>query len=251
MNEARRQTLESLKARVAALEGGDFQPVVREQADVSSSRRTVIVSEIGGFETVQISHEEVGFQSAREEIPPFELSCVPEPSGMPSESPTSHADKPEGKNPCSSGDAFRDIVRLCGYHDFCSDGMRKRLAREGFANETAQEAVGEAVRIGLIDDLRWGEMRIAALMRKGVGVVRIERDLADNGIDIGRIRDWPEAFQERFGSEYERACEQLRKSPPHAKNLRAAAYGKLIRKGYTPAVAHRVSGEWYENYRDA
>ncbi len=247
MDEARRQTLESLKARVAALEGEDCPPARERNESRGFSRHTV----------ASTAREEAGFQPAWEEIPPFELSCVPEPSGMPepsgvpSESPASRADKPEGKDPRSSGDAFRDIVRLCGYHDFCSDGMRKRLAREGFANEAAQEAVGEAVRIGLIDDLRWGEMRIAALMRKGVGVVRIERDLADSGIDIGRIRDWPEAFQERFGSEYERASEQLRKSPPHAKNLRAAAYGKLIRKGYTPAVAHRVSGEWYENHCDA
>ena len=199
MDKARRQTLDGLKARLAALEGESPHPA---SGDFPLPAPLVQLDEIPGK-----------------------------------------------KDTLSSGDAFRSIVRLCGYHDFCAMGMRKRLAREGFADDSITQAVGEAVRIGLIDDLRWGEMRVAALMRKGVGETRIVRELEDCGIDVKRLDGWPDDFQERFGDEYERAFEFLCKNPPRAKDLRAAAYGKLVRKGYAPAVAHRISGKWYEGYR--
>ena len=147
--------------------------------------------------------------------------------------------------------AFRRVADLCGYHEFSQAKMRDRLKRDGYQTDEIEDALKEAVRIGLINDVRWGEMRASAMMRKGIGILRIERELRDNGINPSAIDGWPEAYTERFGSEYDRAFRYLQKNPPKAKNIRSSAYGKLVRKGFSPDIAMRASDAWaaeHENH---
>ena len=143
-------------------------------------------------------------------------------------------------------EVYRRIVELCGYHEFCQAKMRSRLKRDGIRNDLVDAALGKAVRVGLIDDLRWGEMRASALMRKGMGRVGIMRELAQNDIDACKIDGWPEVFEERFGTEMNRALAVLEKKPPRSKNLRASAYGMLSRKGYSREIAAHASALWLD-----
>lgn len=141
--------------------------------------------------------------------------------------------------------AFRRIVDLCGYHEFCREQMRARLKREGNPDDAIEHAISTAVGIGLIDDVRWGEMRASALMRKGKGIPGIERELRENGIRPESIDGWPEAYEERFGAELDRALRVLEKNPPRSKNPRSSAYAKLVRKGFSSSIASRASGMWF------
>lgn len=148
--------------------------------------------------------------------------------------------------PQTAGGAYRRIVELCGHHDFCREGLRARLRREGVPEAAIEGGIAEAVRIGLVDDLRWGEMRASAMMRRGMGDDAIVRELRKNGIDPERVDGWPAEFEQRFGTQLERALMVLRKNPPKSKNPRASAYGKLLRKGYAPSIAHRACEAWLD-----
>ena len=143
--------------------------------------------------------------------------------------------------------AFKRIVELCGYHEFCRSQMRDRLKRDGLPEDAIDAAIAESVRIGLIDDIRWGEMRVSALMRKGKGIEGIERELREQGISPDSIDGWPTVYADKFGNEHERALRVLEKNPPRSKNPRASAYAKLVRKGYSSSVAARVSASWFGN----
>ena len=123
--------------------------------------------------------------------------------------------------------------------------MHERLKREGIPEDAVAAAIDKAVRIGLIDDLRWGEMRASALMRKGVGSIAIVRELKENGISATDIDGWPHEYEERFGSEIDRALVVLEKNPPRSKNPRASAYGRLVRKGYAASVASEATNRWF------
>ena len=146
--------------------------------------------------------------------------------------------------------AYRRIVDLCGYHEFCTAKMRARLAREDLPADAIELAIQRAVRVGLIDDVRWGEMRASALMRKGKGSEGIIRELRESGIAANDIDGWPDAFVARYGDDFERAMNCLRKSPPRSKNPRASAYGKLVRKGYSASLAAQVSAAWFELHEE-
>ena len=141
--------------------------------------------------------------------------------------------------------AYNRVIELCGYHDFSRAKMRERLKREGLPADAVEDAIEKAVQIGLIDDIRWGEMRASALMRRGTGKMGVVRELKENGISAHDIEGWPEAYEERFGDELERALSVLEKNPPRSKNPRASAYGKLMRKGYDASVSAQASGIWF------
>jgi len=143
--------------------------------------------------------------------------------------------------------AYARIVELCGYHEFSRVKIRERLKRESLPDSAIDEAIDRAVSVGLIDDLRWGEMRASALMRRGVGRNGVIRELRENGINAYDIAGWPEEYEERLGGELERAMSFLKKNPPRSKNPRASAYGKLMRKGYSPDIAARACAVWFES----
>ena len=146
--------------------------------------------------------------------------------------------------------AFKRIVDLCSYHEFCTAKLRERLKRDAFPPAAIDEAIDKAVRIGLVDDIRWGEMRASALMRKGMGQVGIIRELKQLGISANAIGGWPHEYEERFGTESERALDILRKSPPRSKNPRSSAYSKLIRKGYDPSTASHATSMWLAEHEN-
>ena len=156
-------------------------------------------------------------------------------------------DKESSEKHPTAKTAYSRIVELCGYHDFSRAKMRERLKREGIPDGAIEEAIERAVKVGLIDDLRWGEMRASALMRRGVGRNGVVRELKENGIDAYSIAGWPHEYEERFGSELDRATCFLEKNPPRSKNPRASAYGKLMRKGYSPDIAARACALWFDS----
>lgn len=162
------------------------------------------------------------------------------------DSASNHVKRPKDGGPSDAHAAYRRLVDLCGYHEFCCHSMRERLLREGYPNDSVESAIEDAVNVGLIDDARWGEMRASALMRKGWGNQGITRELQGQGINIGQIDGWPQEYEERHGAEFERALQVLLKSPPRSKNPQASAYAKLVRKGYSPGIASKASKRWIE-----
>lgn len=142
--------------------------------------------------------------------------------------------------------AYDRVLSLCSRNEFCRAKMAERLKREGFGELAARNAIDKAVSVGLIDDIRWGEMRIAGLMHNGRGIVGIERELRENGIEADAIEGWPYVYSERYGSEIERALHVLEAAPPRSKDPRSSAYARLVRKGYSPGIASQAARTWFE-----
>ena len=176
----------------------------------------------------------------------FEVAYGEAASSQIAEPPKSETAKGHSNDPRA---AYDRIIALCGFNDFSRHKMRERLQRESYPADAIEAALERAVNVGLIDDLRWGEMRVCALMRRGMGNAGIMRDLNENGIDAFALRGWPDEYEEAYGTEIERANRFLAKNPPRGKNLRSSAYGKLVRKGFGADVAMRVSSEWSASER--
>lgn len=143
--------------------------------------------------------------------------------------------------------AFQRIVILCSYHDFSREKMRQRLKREEVPDGVARDALDRAVACGLIDDVRYGEALCAGRMHALRGRSGIESELWQHHIDPAAIEGWPYEYEERYGTEMERALQVIERHPPRSKNPRASAYRRLVGKGYAASIARQASWYWWNS----
>lgn len=141
--------------------------------------------------------------------------------------------------------AFERIERLVSFRDYAGEEMKRRLAREEYDEGEIDEAVARAVRCGLIDDARFADAYVRGRLSKGCGVSGIESSLAQLGIDAADIEGWPEDYLDG-ADETDRALAVLDAKPPRAKNMREAAYRRLMGKGYGSDVSARAARIWSE-----
>lgn len=153
----------------------------------------------------------------------------------------------DGGSPAADAkeEAFQRIVNLCSYHDFSREKMRQRLKREQVVDDAADAALDRAVACGLIDDIRYGEALCAGRMHAGRGRSGIESELWEHHIDPASIEGWPQAYEQRYGSEMDRALHIIERRPPRSKNPQASAYRRLLGKGYAPTIAIKASRVWW------
>ena len=146
---------------------------------------------------------------------------------------------PEGRK------AFIRLQDLCSYSEYSACKMRTRLVREEFSQDAASEAVDYAVALNLINDQRYAEALISTRLRAGKGQVAIERDLRSHEIDPSTVPGGPEVYWEQWGTEEDRAWEDVARHPSHSKNPSASSYRRLLSRGFSPSVAHRVVSQAY------
>ena len=158
-----------------------------------------------------------------------------------------HQDAPVRASESSSRDAFARIERLVSFRDFASEELRKRLAREGYDEAHASEAIDRALRCGLVDDLRFADAYVRGRLSKGQGVHGIEAALTQLNIDASALPGWPEEYlPDGEGGELDRALALLDAKPPRSKNLREGAYRRLVLKGFSSDVAASAARRWAE-----
>ena len=149
--------------------------------------------------------------------------------------------------PDSQEKSFTKIQRLVAVRERCSKELRERLVRDGFSSEDAYAAVDRALACGLVDDLRFGAILARSRISQGRGKAGIVSELERLGILAADIPEWPEAFFQDEEPEVERALELLRRKPPRAKNVRDAAFRKLVMKGYSHDIAATASRLFVES----
>lgn len=145
--------------------------------------------------------------------------------------------------------AFRKVERLSLVRERASSELRRRLVREGFTEDVSARAVDRAVACGLVDDLRYAEVLIRTRLAAGRGRYGIESELSTLDIDVSDVPDWPDVFVGSDEDEINRAITLLERKPPRAKNLRDAAYRRLVGKGYSQAAAYSAARLWTESYQ--
>lgn len=142
--------------------------------------------------------------------------------------------------------AFRRIERLACVREQASEALRRRLARDGFSAEAAEAAVGRAVSCGLVDDRRYADVLVRSRLAQGRGVQGIRAELASLGIEPPCEDGFAGGLSDDHDSEVERALGVLERKPPRAKNARAAAYRRLMQKGFGAAVSTAAARIWHE-----
>ena len=101
-------------------------------------------------------------------------------------------------------------VVLLARRDFCSAELRHKLETQGFEPATVQAVVREFIERGYLNDERYGRQFVAYHAERGHGPLRIERELAQRGLDAALIaealaeaEDWTQRARElrirRFG----------------------------------------------------
>ncbi len=142
--------------------------------------------------------------------------------------------------------AFDKIRRLVSVRERCQRELLDRLVRDGFSKEDADEAVRRATACGLVDDARYAGVLIRSRLSQGKGVSGICAELERSGIDISQVPGWPEDFLEDAPSEVDRALALLRRKPPHAKDVRGAAFRRLVGKGFSQQAAYDAARRFAE-----
>jgi regulatory protein len=133
---------------------------------------------------------------------------------------------------------------LLARREYASDEMRRRLIRAGFDEGTAQEAVSSACAAGLIDDRRFATLFIRSKVEAGWGQLKIERELAQRGIEAATLPGYPDAYLSA-ADELVRARNCIEGYRGNARNRRAALYGRLMAKGFTSEVCAAALRGYY------
>lgn len=209
-----------LRARIAAIESGDGAGGPAGDAEKERGRG----------------------HAAREERRPSHREDAPDAGGL----QESRAAKASEAGEASEVErAFRKIERLACRREQASEALRRRLVREGFEEEAVEEALGHAMRCGLVDDGRYAEVLVRSRLAQGRGRRGIAAELAGLGIDAEAVAPLSDGFEGDEG-EVERALDLLDRKPPRSKNRREAAYRRLVQKGFAADAAVTAARLWCE-----
>ena len=143
--------------------------------------------------------------------------------------------------------AFKKVVAILNAGDKSEKALRKRLRDTGFSDDEIEQAITRALDYGFIDDMRFADVLVRSRISQGKGCAGIERELRENDIDPAMVPGWPFEFGIDDDSETSRALDLLRRKPPRAKNLRDAAFRKLVQKGFSVSIASTAARAWFED----
>ncbi|HEY6451793.1 MAG TPA: regulatory protein RecX [Steroidobacteraceae bacterium] len=113
----------------------------------------------------------------------------------------------QSASPAAAGSA---AVALLARRDFCCEELREVLVGQGFEPDTVQGLLVEFMERGYVNDARYAQQFVALHAERGHGPLRIQRELAQRGLDAALIEaaltagaDWAQRARElrirRFG----------------------------------------------------
>lgn len=132
--------------------------------------------------------------------------------------------------------AFRTALRLLERRGFAVRDLARRLVRKGHPPEAADEAVGRATRLGLVNDETFARQFIQSRSARGRGPARLRRELTAMGVEarlVDRLlaEELPEAgARDRMVALARKRAAQLAGVPRPDRMRRVVAY--LARRGY-------------------
>lgn len=149
--------------------------------------------------------------------------------------------------------AFQRIVRMLNASEQSSSKVREKLARAGYDDDIVEQAVSRAQACGIVDDARYAEVLVRSTISQNKGFRFVRTELEELGIALEDVAAYQEHEEqiivEPSMSDEDRAMAFLETHPPHAKNLRDAAFRKLMGKGYDTDMAASVARRWSEAQR--
>lgn len=141
-------------------------------------------------------------------------------------------------------EAFRKILRWVSVRERSSHYLRERLLKDDFGPEVVEEALERSIRCRAVDDRRYCDALIRMKLAAGKGMRGALAEIEELGVDPQSLDAWQEHAERGREAEVERALCVLRRHPPRAKAARAAAYRKLIGRGYDSDIASTAARLW-------
>ncbi len=142
--------------------------------------------------------------------------------------------------------AFAKVLRSASAAEQSSVRMRQKLSRAGYSDDAIDFALQKAVRVGAIDDERYAECLVRSHALAGKGMEFAKREIAALGLCIDDLIAYQEYQQAGEEAQIEAACDLLSRRPTRAKDKRAAAFRKLLAKGYSAPLASKAVSVWLE-----
>ena len=142
--------------------------------------------------------------------------------------------------------AFKKIERLVSVRDRSVFETKKRLAKEDFSETAILHAVDKALRCNYLNDQRFADSLVRSRLSQDKGIEGIKRELDEHEISPTVYQPILDSYIELYPSEISRALHLLERKPPRAKNKQQAAFSKLVRSGYSTAIASAAAREWID-----
>ena len=133
------------------------------------------------------------------------------------------------------------IEKLINRRDYTTLELDQKLKLDGYEEELRRRVIGRAVECGLVSNERYGASFVRSKLASGWGLLRIERELRERGVEPQALRGWPKAFLDDAGGEYERALATARRHglPERRGVEKLARY--LYQRGYSSDCALRAA----------
>lgn len=145
-----------------------------------------------------------------------------------------------GERPLAMGRA----LNLLGYRARSEGEIRERLARYGYAPETAGVVVSRLLELGYLDDEEFARQKAREKARR-YGPRRVSADLLKSGVGrevaAGAVE---EEFAGRSELEDARSAAARRYNGGGSEAEARRVYGFLARRGYSTGVCAEVAGEY-------
>ena len=131
------------------------------------------------------------------------------------------------------------IARLLAHRDYSQAEVSEKLRMDGYSSSCVEEVVSRAVSIGLVDDARFAESFVRTKVLSGWGIMRIERELSQRGVDASTVEGWPHDFLDE--DEHERAY-AVASTRSLSRRLSFASIARfLAARGFSSGVASQVA----------
>lgn len=151
------------------------------------------------------------------------------------------------EDPNESDRAFQKVLRCASVREQSTARMRSKLKNADFSTEAIDRAIAKSVELGIVDDERYADALIRQTISSGKGLRFALREIEELDVDLDKLDSYRQyKEEEEDDAEFDRALEVLSKHPPRARNVRDAAYRKLISKGYSPETSASCARIWSE-----
>ncbi len=133
--------------------------------------------------------------------------------------------------------AYRVALRALERRPFARADLGRRLTRKGHGQEAVETALARAAAAGFLDDAAFARHYVETRVERGMGPLRLRRDLAAMGVDRGLVQDaldrtWPDGAPDGSVPRAlaSRRAAQMGKLPRAVKRRRLLAF--LARRGF-------------------
>lgn len=148
--------------------------------------------------------------------------------------------------------AYQRVLRMLSASEQSSRKVRAKLERAGYSDELIERTIERARDHGILDDARYAEMLVRSALSQNKGMRAVSAELDELGIALEEVEAYREQRmrerQDASGGEVMRARMLLESRPPRAKNIRDAAFRRLMSKGYDADIAAEVAQWWADQH---